>query len=255
MASPEDHGSAGTSTEEWEYRPSPGLDQNLLQRLGSFPREPEPLVYALRSAGALLLRAWLRIYHRLEIVGRENLPAEGSFVLVANHSSHLDALSLVSAFSLARLHRVFPAAAADYFFSNMAKTAFSAVFINALPFHREVNAEQSLSVCSTLLENPGNVLMIFPEGTRSTNGELNRFRSGVGRLLAGTDFSAVPCHLLGASAAWPKGRTIPMPKKVRVTIGTPRSYKSLPDTRETVHEICRDLEEAVRLLADDCHPR
>lgn len=254
MASTDDHSPARAGAEAWEYRPSPGLDQNLIQRLGGFPREPEPLVYALRSAGALLLRGWLKIYHRLEIVGRENLPREGSFVLVANHGSHLDALSLVSAFSLAKLHRVFPAAAADYFFSNMAKTAFSAVFINALPFHREADAEQSLSVCSALLENPGNVLMIFPEGTRSTTGEMNRFRSGIGRLLAGTSILAVPCHLLGASAAWPKRSRIPMPKKVRVTIGSPRSYESMPATRETVREICRDLEEAVRLLADDRYP-
>jgi 1-acyl-sn-glycerol-3-phosphate acyltransferase len=255
MESPDDQRSAGTGADEWKYRPSAGLDQSLLQRLGGFPREPEPLVYALRSASGLLLRTWLRFYHRLEILGRENLPGEGSFVLVANHSSHLDALCLVSAFSLARLHRVFPAAAADYFFSNMARTAFSAVFINALPFHREVHGEQSLTVCTALLENPGNVLLIFPEGTRSITGEIDRFRSGIGRLLLGTSIPAVPCRLEGASAAWPKGSKIPRPKKVRVIIGRPRSYETMPATRESVREICRDLEEAVRLLASGQDPR
>ena len=249
MASPEEQSSSQTGAQEWEYRPSEGLEPKLLQRLGGFPREPELLVYALRSASGLLLRTWLRTYHRLQIVGRENMPEEGSFVLVANHSSHLDALCLVSAFSLARLHRVFPAAAADYFFSNMARTAFSAIFINALPFHREVHGEQSLAVCTALLENPGNVLIIFPEGTRSTTGEISRFRSGIGRVLIGTDIPAVPCHLDGASAAWPKGKRVPRPKKVRVTIGSPRSYESMAATRESVREICRDLEEAVRQLA------
>ncbi len=209
------------------------------------------MVSGMRSASGLVLRTWLRIYHRLQFVGRENLPDEGSFVLVANHSSHLDALCLVSAFPLKKLHRVFPAAAADYFFSNMARTAFSAIFINALPFHREVNGEQSLAVCAALLERPGNVLIIFPEGTRSTTGEMNRFRSGVGRLLVGSGVPAVPCHLEGASAAWAKGRTVPRPKKVRVIVGRPRSFEALPATRESVREICRDLEDAVRNLRSD----
>ena len=206
------------------------------------------VVAGLRSASGLALRAWLRLYHRLEIVNRENLPVDGSFVLVANHSSHLDALCLVSAFPVAGLHRVFPAAAADYFFSSMARTTFSAVFINALPFHREVGGEQSLAVCSALLANPGNILIIFPEGTRSTTGQMGRFRSGVGRLLVGTKIPAVPCHLDGAFTAWPKGGSLPRPKKVRVIIGEPRSYESLPGTRESVRGICHDLEEAVRTL-------
>jgi 1-acyl-sn-glycerol-3-phosphate acyltransferase len=92
-------------------------------------------------------------------------------------------------------------------------------------------------------------LIIFPEGTRSTTGEINRFRSGIGRVLTGTSIPAVPCHLEGASAAWPKGTKIPRPKKVRVIIGGPRSYESMPATREGVRDICRDLEGAVRLLA------
>ncbi len=248
MTSPDEDHLDPSGTDNWEYRPAAGLDQSLLQRLSDFPREPEMMVFALRAASGLVLRAWLRFYHRLQFVNRENLPDEGSFVVVANHSSHLDALCLVSAFRLKELHRVFPAAAADYFFSNMARTAFSAIFINALPFHRQVGGEQSLAVCRALLANPGNRLIIFPEGTRSTAGQMNRFRSGVGRLLIGTGIPAVPCHLDGAFTAWPKGRTVPRPRRIRVIIGQARSYESLPPTRESVQEICQDLHGAVRNL-------
>ena len=69
------------------------------------------------SLTALVLRGWLKFYHRLEITGRENLPKEGSFVMVANHASHLDTLCLLAAITLRKLHRAFPAAAQDYFLS------------------------------------------------------------------------------------------------------------------------------------------
>ena len=77
----------------WQYDPAPDLDQPLTERLRRFPREPDLTIYGLRSLAALLMRGWLQFYHRLEIVGRENLPAQGSYVIVANHTSHLDTLA------------------------------------------------------------------------------------------------------------------------------------------------------------------
>src|SRR5688500_14885145 len=97
-----DTNSAG---QQWQYEPVLDLDQPLIERLRHFPREPDMLVYGMRSAASLMIRAWLRTYHRLEIIGREHLPAESSFVMVANHASHLDALCLLSALPLKKLHR------------------------------------------------------------------------------------------------------------------------------------------------------
>ena len=68
------------------------------------------------------------------------------------------------------------------------------------------------STCAVeLLAGPDNVLIMFPEGTRSRSGALGRFRSGVARLVAGTSTPVVPCHLSGAYEAWPKGRLVPRP--------------------------------------------
>src|SRR5687767_11245401 len=100
----------------WQYETAEDLDQPLVERLRRFPRDPDMLVYGTRLAAALALRSWLRVYHRLQVVGRENLCRDRSFVLVANHASHLDALCILSALPLGMLHRVFPAAAKDYFF-------------------------------------------------------------------------------------------------------------------------------------------
>jgi 1-acyl-sn-glycerol-3-phosphate acyltransferase len=203
----------------------------------------------LRRAAAALLRGWLRAYHRLTIVGRENLPAGGrSFVLVANHASHLDALCLLSALPPGALHRAFPAAAKDYFFVSAPLALLAGVF-NALPFDRRLNPRESLERCARLLDGRGNVLILFPEGSRSPTGEVGEFRPGVGFLLAGRATPVVPCYLEGTHAAWPKGAYLPRPRRVRLVIGRPRTYAHLlPDKGSAVH-LCSDLRDAVLALA------
>lgn len=240
--------------DDWHYDPAVDLEQPMIERLRHFPREPDMLVYGLRGAAALLLRGWLRLYHRLTVLGRENLPTEGSFVLVANHASHLDALCLWSALPLGKLHRTFPAAAKDYFFASTPRTLASAILVNALPFDRKVSPRQSLSLCRHLLDGPGNILILFPEGTRSPTGEVSEFKAGVGLLLAGTSFPVVPCFLHGTHSAWPKGKWCPRPRRVRVLLGKPRDFAHLPRGKETATRICESLREAV-LALDNTKPK
>src|SRR5215467_7189690 len=120
----------------WHYEPTADFDQPPIQRLKNFPRHPDLIVYGARSLAHLVIRAVLRVWNRFEVVGRENLPSDGSFVLVANHSSHVDAPALLASLPLRKIHRAFPAAAHDYFFANLPRLLFSAVVINAMPFDR-----------------------------------------------------------------------------------------------------------------------
>ena len=233
----------------WNYEPAADLDQNMVERLKRFPREPDMLVYGLRSSVALLLRSWLRVYHRLKITGQEHLPADGSFILVANHASHLDTLCLLSALPLRKLHRAFPAAARDYFFVNVPRLAVAAIVVNALPFGRQSQIRQSLEMCRQLLANAGNILVIFPEGTRTANGQMGEFRPGIGLLAAGMNIPVVPCYLAGAYEAWPKGRIIPRPGGIELRIGAPQKFAELPPGKESAEEISRRLQQAVVALA------
>jgi hypothetical protein len=97
-----------------DYDSACDIDQPLVNRLRRFPREPDMLVYCVRALIALVIRGWLRVYHRFEIIGHENLRTNRSLVIVANHSSHLDTLCLLAALPLRKLNRAF-AAAVDYF--------------------------------------------------------------------------------------------------------------------------------------------
>ena len=240
--------------EPWHYNTAEDLDASLVERLRRFPREPDLLVYSARMVAAVLMRGWLRVYHRLRISGRENLPREGSFVLVANHCSHLDAPTILSALPMRSLHRVFPAAAQDFFFVSVPRLAVAAIVVNALPFDRQSNIRQSLTLCRHLLENPGNVLLLFPEGTRSTTGELGEFKPGIGLLLAGTPTPVVPCYIDGAFHAWAKGRRFPRPRRVELVIGPPRRYDHLKRGKDAAIEISQDLRTQILALRAALHP-
>ena len=235
---------------KWQYEPAQDLDQRLIERLRNFPREPDMLIYGLRSLVALIIRGLLRTYCRFEIIGNEHVRSNRSFVLVANHSSHLDTVCLLAALRLRQLHRAFPAAAADYFFKSVPRTWIATVVVNALPFARQTHVRQSLAICGELLANAGNVLIIFPEGTRSQNGEIQEFKSGIGALVAGRDIPVLPCFLDGAWRAWPKGKRLPRPRKVRLIIGAPRNYAATPSEKGASNAIATELHDAVQQLAE-----
>jgi len=233
----------------WSYEPAGDLDQTLAERLRRFPREPDMAVYAARSLAALMIRGWLRLYHRFEVIGVEHLPANSSFILVANHASHLDTLCILSALPLRKLHRAFPAAAQDYFFVSVPRLAIAAVVVNALPFGRHGQIRHSLEMCRHLLENPGNILVLFPEGTRTRTGQMDNFKPGIGLLAAGTPIPIVPCYLSGAFEAWPKGNLFPRPRRLRLKIGEPKTYSDLAAGKDSALQVSADLQKAVAALA------
>jgi 1-acyl-sn-glycerol-3-phosphate acyltransferase len=224
------------------------LNQAPVDHLRQFPRDPDMLVYGLRSLGALITRRLLQIYNHFEIIGHQNLRTNRSLLMVANHCSHLDTLCLLAALPLRKLHRAFPAAASDYFFQSVPRLWAAAILVNALPFARQTRVRQSLSLCRELLANPGTILIIFPEGTRSTTGEVGEFKSGIGALVAGRDVAVAPCFIDGSFRAWPKGRRFPRPRKIRLVIGTPRNYRDHGTGKSDIGAIATELRDAVNQL-------
>jgi 1-acyl-sn-glycerol-3-phosphate acyltransferase len=239
----------------WHYETAKDSGLSFFDRLKECPRERDPLVYASRVTAAMAIRAALRVYNRFDIVGREHLPRDGSFVLVANHASHLDAVALLSALPLRSLDRAYPLAARDYFCANGLRLALTAIIANVMLFDRDATGLEGLKLCQRMLEERGNVLVMFPEGTRSIDGRVGRFRRGVGLLLAGTPYPVVPCYLDGTFRAWPKGALIPRPTRVRLVIGEPRTYAQVERTDGGALHICADLRGAVLGLAAETQPQ
>lgn len=233
---------------QWHYDSVRTVDQAPIDRLRQFPRDPDRLVYGLRSLGALIIRGLLRIYNHFEIIGQQNLRTNRSLILVANHCSHIDTLCLLAALPLRKLHHAFPAAASDYFFHTIPRLWAASVLVNALPFARQARVRQSLTLCRELLARPGTILIIFPEGTRSTTGEVGEFKSGIGALVAGRDIAVVPCFIDGSFQAWPKGKRFPRPRKVRLIVGKPRNYPDRGTDKIDICAIAAELRDAVNEL-------
>jgi len=216
----------------WTYTPSPLLDKSLAEQLTTFPRDPTLPVYGLRFLGMLFLKAFFATYFRLRILGRGRIPKSGPFVLVANHSSHLDAVALACALPARQWHHAYAAAAQDYFFQGFFRSLVAVFFTNAVPFDRREDPRRSLELCADLLHVSHEALIMFPEGTRSPDGEVHEFRSGVGRLVAGTKVPVFPAYIAGAHRAWPKGSAIPRPRRITIAIGEPRTFTSVSSPRE-----------------------
>jgi 1-acyl-sn-glycerol-3-phosphate acyltransferase len=232
----------------WQYKPAPDFGATWLQRLRRFPRSPDMAAWGLRSFAALVIRTYLRVFHRLRVEGREHLPRRESFAFVANHASHLDALCLMAALPSSRVHRVFPAAAADYWYQTPIGTVVAGGMLNALALERRGNPRRTLEGCRKVLAEPGNVLILFPEGRRSPDGRLLPFKSGIGYLLAGTDYLVVPAYIFGTERALPRGRLFPVPYPIRVKIGPPRRFAHLPADRTGYDLVAQELATAIREL-------
>lgn len=196
---------------------------------------------------ALIIRPFMALFIGLRVRGREHLVRSAPFVLVANHSSHLDTISLLSLFGLSRLRRIRPVAAADYFERNAFVSIFTKTLFNILPIARKnINAENNpLRKMREAIE-AGDSLIIFPEGTRGSGEQMGNFRSGVAHLIEEVpDLTIIPAYLVNMGRSLPKGEFIPVPFFCEIRIGAPRVIKG------SRKEITRTLENAVRELAEE----
>ena len=233
----------------WQYQPDPRIALPLAEQLSVFPRESGAAQHAVRLLWNLMVRTVLRVYFRLRVTGREHLPADGPFVLVANHASHLDAVSLLAALPLRSVSRTFAVAARDYFFSSLWRSLGSTWLLNALPFDRAGRKRESLELCADVLSVGSGALVMFPEGTRSPDGTMRPFKQGIGILAAGQDLPVVPAYISGAHRAWPKGSRVPRPVRVTVHIGPPVTFADQPTTTAGCRQVATGVHDAVAALA------
>jgi 1-acyl-sn-glycerol-3-phosphate acyltransferase len=234
---------------EFQFRPARDTEMSPVARLKSHAREVGLGGALVQGAWRRLVRLYLALFHRLEVSGREHLPAAPPFVLVGNHSSHLDALTLAAVLRGTPARRAFALAAGDTFFTSVRASAFAAWAVNALPVWRKRTSARDLNGLRERLEEDQLVFILFPEGTRSRSGAMGRFMPGIGALVAGGTVPVVPCHLEGAFDCWPATRSWPRPGKLRLVIGPPLEFSGVANDKAGWMEVARRCEAAVRALA------
>jgi len=236
--------------DEWNYKPAGDLGLKPEESLRSLRREAGLLATLTQSVWRAMTRGYLRGYHRLRIEGREHLPAQAPFVMVGNHASHLDAITLAAALPWRLRQSAFPIAAGDVFFEAPAVALFSAMMLNALPMWRKSCGPQAMKQLRERLIGEPAIYILFPEGTRSRDGGMGRFKPGIGMMVAGAPVPVVPCYLHGAFAACPPDKKLPRPRPLRLRIGAPLEFCDKSNDRESWQEIAARLESAVAALRE-----
>jgi long-chain acyl-CoA synthetase len=193
-------------------------------------RAARRLPWWLRGAGkAVIDRASQAFYGgamSTRVVGRALIPHNRSTIVVANHASHLD-MGLVR-HALGRYGEgLVTMAAADYFFREGSLTREVVEnFTDLRPFDRGGVLRHGLDEAGRAIEE-GRSLLIFPEGTRSPDGEIQEFRPVIGQLALEHGVDILPLYLGGTHEALPKGASVPSRRKLVVRIGPPLEARAL----------------------------
>jgi 1-acyl-sn-glycerol-3-phosphate acyltransferase len=171
-----------------------------------------PIVYAIVRA---ILQPFFLLYFRMSRIGREHIPGSGPVIVAANHRSFLDPFVIAT---MARRPMYYVAK------KELFRHSWQAWILNALgafPVDRGAADEEMITTAKAILAR-GDIVLIFPEGTRIRPGSLGKPRRGVGRLALETGAPVVPVAVIGTEAVR-RGWRI-RPHKVRIRAGRPLRF-------------------------------
>lgn len=189
---------------------------------------------------------WLiELLFKTRSYGLENIPAEGPFVVAANHASFLDPY-LIGYTSIQRQ------------VGFMAKEELFRVPIfgwiirhcGAFPVKRGTLDPQAIQQFHDFLHS-GKPLVVFVEGTRTLDGNLQPAKKGSGMLLYNAKVPVIPAYIDGTFQAWPKGKLFPRRHPTSVTYGPPIDLEDLyqgEPARETYSRIATRVTEKIAAL-------
>ena len=196
---------------------------------------------------ALIVRPLVLIVIGLNIRHRERIPLKGPAIVISNHNSHLDTLVLMTLLPWPMLRQLRPVAAKDYFLRNRVLAWFALYIMHIIPLEREIidRHQDPLAACSEALQN-GEILILFPEGSRGDPEQMGTFKSGIANLAKrNPDVPIIPIFLHGLGKALPKGEAILVPFFCDVFIGEPISWSGDRTSFMT------SLEQGIKTLAEE----
>jgi len=213
----------------------------------------------------LVVRPVVLVGLGLNVRHRERLPAAGPAIVVANHNSHLDTMVLMTLLPSHLLPRVHPVAAADYFLRNRLLAWFALRIVGIIPIERHAAAAAAAPPPATAAAAPsaaptpgaprpdalaavavglehGDVVILFPEGSRGEPERLAEFKSGVARLVERFPaIPVIPIFLHGLGKALPRGSALPVPFFCDVFVGEPVPWRG--DRKIYVEELRRRMQD------------
>ena len=194
----------------------------------------------------LFVIPWLKYIIGVRFENADVLKKEKQYIIIANHNSHFDTVTIMSSLPKKHFLNTHPVGAADYFTKSWALRFASEDILNTIHIHRrkEEGGPSTIEVLDNHLKN-GKNLLLFPEGTRGQPGIMTDFKSGIAVLLKknpGIPF--IPVYLVGFGRVLPKEKTLIVPLNCTVRFGEP----IIPDPSLSVDEILQLTQDAVLAL-------
>ena len=198
----------------------------------------EPLIYRV---GRLMCRPWADLWFDLKVYNPHYVPRTGGVLVVANHQSYLDPILLT-----VKIPRPFSFLAKSELFEN---PFFDWLIRNLNAFPVRQGAGDVGAVKETIARlQEGHALILYPEGTRSLDGEIGPMQAGVGLIVRRAGVPVVPAVIEGSFDAWrPKSGKIFRPHPVRVMYGPPLDLGNLK-ANQIVQKIDAKLHEMLAEL-------
>lgn len=200
----------------------------------------------------LFIKPFIYLVLGVNVSGAENLPKidRGPYIIIANHNSHIDTMLLMSLFTSFQVLKIHPVAAADYFCNTKLKAFIFKRILGIIPIERKlrkVHEEELFKDINETLKD-GHSIVIYPEGTRGKDNQLQKFKSGVAHIAKmNPKVPVVPFFLNGPDKILPKKDFIWVPFICDVYIG-PHLYIR---EDETTKEFTARTQEAVAKLKEE----
>ena len=199
----------------------------------------------LKLIYSVIVRWFLRLFVGVQFSKADFLKGIKQFIIVANHNSHLDTMTLLASLPSSVLSQVKPVAAQDHFGKNKMSTWLSNTFINTLLIKRgrdKVNRANDPIHQMVRALDEGYSLILFPEGTRGQPEQDQDLKAGVALVLQERpETIIVPAYMKGMGKAMPKGDSLIIPFNSKLIYGQPVQFANV-SVQNVLDQIKREFE-------------
>ena len=192
----------------------------------------------------ILVGPWLKVLFRPWVEGGEHIPAKGAAILASNHLSFSDSFL----FPLMVDRHITFLAKSDYFTGRGVKGRLIAWFfrgVGQVPVDRSGGRASEAAIHTGVrILSQGDLLGIYPEGTRSPNGTMYRGRTGLARMALESMAPVIPVAMINTYEIQPPGRLLPRLLRVGIRIGEPLDftrYEGLEDDRFILRSVTDEV--------------
>jgi long-chain acyl-CoA synthetase len=212
----------------------------------------KPWAIAVSFLSHKVLRLVFRLLCRLQVHGLSHVPDRGPYLITPNHASYVDGFALGAALEF-RLVRQLNFLGFQQFFQNPATVMFGKAY-RVIHVDADTYLFQALQAAAYVLRQ-GEFLCVFPEGSRSIDGQIKPFKKGVSILAKELNLPLLPVRILGSFDIWPRGKRFPRLLPLTIVFGPPVTVQELldegpiPPEADLYEVIAARLRERVAALA------